>query len=167
MNRLDVLRQHVAILAQLRKGKPCMDSLLLTYGRVFEGAPCPEQYAGHPMKMCFKNCLMLMASSPELIYCEGYAMPEGIDFPIHHAWLLDEEGNVIDPTWTDPEGALYVGIPFDANYLFELAQRTGYANVFDNMQNASILKADPEEYLHPDFWPSSEPDAGAKGQLVL
>lgn len=155
MDRLTLLRAHVELMAQLREGKPCMDAMLLAHGRVFEGAACPADLSGKPAKQCFKNSLLLMLASPELIYCEGYGMPAEIDFPIHHAWLLDIDGNVVDPTWQNPEGALYVGLPFDPEYMMSLAKRTGYAHVFDNMENIGVFSAAPEEYLHPDFWPSA------------
>jgi hypothetical protein len=70
---------------------------------------------GYPLmepRACFRNCLLLAASSPSLLYGEGYAlMPHDGDQAIwiHHAWLIDPDRNAIDVTWPTP-GARYIGI---------------------------------------------------------
>lgn len=58
-----------------------------------------ELYGSRQMaKECFRNALM-MAQERSLDYVEGYALGHGI--PVHHAWCLDADGKVVDPTWRD------------------------------------------------------------------
>ncbi len=64
---------------------------------------------------CFDNAFRL-AKRQGYRYTEGYACgPASI--PVHHAWCLNAQNEVIDPTWSDhlAIGDEYVGvvIPFD------------------------------------------------------
>lgn len=52
------------------------------------------------LKECFRNAYRKAIDHPELTYVEGYATVNGL--PVHHAWLLDPDGNVQDPTWREP-----------------------------------------------------------------
>ncbi len=47
-------------------------------------------------RMCFKNAVRVAMVDKSLRYCEGLATAI---IPTEHAWLLDKDGVVIDPTW--------------------------------------------------------------------
>src|SRR5579864_9157327 len=80
----------------------------------------PQCRAGH----CFQNCANLAIACPQFAYVEGLALVETCSDErnawhstiwrpdlgqfsrlLCHAWLLDREGYVIDPTWS--EGGYY------------------------------------------------------------
>lgn len=86
---------------------------LLYHGRQWPTKPGNGVEMGAPQQ-CFKNAAVLaMVQSDEYIYCEGYAV--GFMLPVEHAWLIDKEGFVVDPTWKD--GTDYFGIAFKLSYL--------------------------------------------------
>jgi len=63
-------------------------------------------------KRCFANSQQVME---EVGLSKGWSYVEGLacstfGLPLHHAWLVDEEGLVLDPTWD--EGDFYLGVPF-------------------------------------------------------
>jgi len=72
-------------------------------------------HKGQP-KHCFYNAYRLAAASryqSRYTYVEGYAARL---IPVHHAWVIDRDGNVIDPTWNG-QGTAYFGIPFRTPYI--------------------------------------------------
>lgn len=79
-------------------------------GQVFEGAT----YLQHPHfstpKECFTNAIHILAEGLEgASYCEGYVVSPDVPILIHHAWIV-QEGRVIEPTLTEREGSVYMGI---------------------------------------------------------
>ena len=112
------VRDYLAILTHLQ---PLPDGyvyrgpadLVLQTGRAFAPAPLPRRYRRGVPKACFDNAYKL-AVRAGLRYCEGYAA--GL-LPVEHAWCVDADDQVVDPTWTgDRLGAVYLGIvvPLDA-----------------------------------------------------
>ena len=71
---------------------------------------------GEPRE-CYANAgrMALWQWDSRYLYCEGYAVPEGLHFPLEHAWLIDwRTGEVHDPTW--PDGVAYFGVVFQPEY---------------------------------------------------
>jgi hypothetical protein len=67
-------------------------------------------------KMCFYNSartvLGLTAFDPEgFHYAEGFAL-SGMGFWIHHGWIVNDSGLVIDRTWRNP-GERYIGVTIE------------------------------------------------------
>ncbi|WP_147268409.1 hypothetical protein [Spongiactinospora rosea] len=95
-------------------------ALVLEMGRWYRPAAFP---AGHsrrrgPAKACHRNAARLAAAVPGLCYIEGFAAPDlgdGQVLPVEHAWCADGEV-VVDPTWHDPPGRAYLGIPLTLAY---------------------------------------------------
>lgn len=53
------------------------------------------------LKECFRNAWLLAEANPgELTYVEGYATSLAV---CHHAWVIDPDGKVQDPTWRTPD----------------------------------------------------------------
>jgi len=75
-------------------------------------------------KECYANAARLALYNPEYIYVEGIASPEFMNFPILHAWCIDKNGNVVDPTWKTL-GSVYYGIPFSTDFLRQTILKTG------------------------------------------
>ncbi len=126
------LRQMVSFRRTL--GNPPKDlkywllhELVLAEGR-FMGtrSPLSEEYPRGRKRECFKNAYELTARNL-LGYCEGFAM--GV-IPVLHAWVVDRDGNVIDPTWAD--GAEYFGIEFKRDDVIRVALKTEYYGMMDN-----------------------------------
>jgi hypothetical protein len=64
---------------------------------------------------CYWNCQQLIKEHPELIYCEGYALAPDVSIAIRHAWLINAQFEVIEPTW-GANDSVYLGIPFSTSW---------------------------------------------------
>lgn len=58
-----------------------------------------------------------------LVYVEGFAAWESFDPPVHHAWVADADGRVIDPTWGYRSGGVYFGVPIVPRYIQKLLRQ--------------------------------------------
>ncbi|WP_414530487.1 hypothetical protein [Nodularia chucula] len=74
-----------------------IQSLLLANGIPFE-KQIKSPFKGEP-KSCFKNCYQALWNYPQLNYCEGFAINSNVSIAVSHAWLVNNDGEVIDPTW--------------------------------------------------------------------
>jgi hypothetical protein len=106
--------------------------LLLAYGLHF--MTDAHTYSGrrHESKACFNNCGSIMVSHPErnLRYAEGYAvLANAPPLPFRHAWLVDADGVVRDPTLRAAKPAIeYFGIIFTTDYYMKWrSERTNLA----------------------------------------
>jgi hypothetical protein len=94
----------------------CPEDFVLRHGEVWTPQPLPSAYSPGVPKRCFLNAALLVAGSEGLRYVEGYAVSDGVGLPIHHAWAVDAEGRVVDPTWS-VIGDAYLGVVFDIDRL--------------------------------------------------
>ena len=94
------------------------EELILSCGREMTFAPLPENIEPGLPKGCYYNCLQILNEHPELTYCEGYALADGLVLPVPHAWLINPRSEVVDPTW-DTAGA-YIGVTFNTDWLMSL-----------------------------------------------
>jgi hypothetical protein len=60
-------------------------------------------------KLGFANALWL-ALIYSYRYIEGYAITDEVRSPVHHAWNLNQDGNLVDSTWDG--GVAYLGVEF-------------------------------------------------------
>lgn len=77
---------------------------------------------------CYGNSLQYLASQPQtnkpLRYAEGYAVPRGGWCPpVQHAWLVDADSEVLDPTWKDSSNHVYFGLVFHTLFAFEMLEK--------------------------------------------
>lgn len=129
-------------------------NILIKHGRVW---PCDvSTIAPRPRRFmrqhCYYNAWQLALNEPrKYTYVEGYA-DMGL-MPISHAWVVDSEGNVLDPTWQDLEARKdYFGVPFRVQFLNRMATVTEYAGIFENisaMRFMANLVDQPEKWLAP------------------
>lgn len=101
------------------------------------GRPLPAEYERGEIKLCFMNAARLAWEDADLTYCEGYATT-GL-LPVHHAWCIDLDGLVVDPTWQydhdgyarDPTTWAYIGVSFPADTLNRALVETETWGVLD------------------------------------
>jgi hypothetical protein len=95
-------------------------NFILKHGRIFpRTGPSPSRYRmpEAQLKMCYQNAFTLaLRFHDELAYAEGVAIVGGIP-GTDHAWCVDLDGNVIDPTWKYDKTQGYQGVPFDLKYV--------------------------------------------------
>ncbi len=76
---------------------------------------------------------------------------------IAHAWLVNDRGEVIDPTWRDPQSfinPIYFGIVFDWEFVMAVAAKTEVYGVLDNdraIEYEFKRLGLPSNALHPKF----------------
>lgn len=131
--------------------------LILETGKPFLNRVEPPPFKGKP-KSCFENCLQGLWNYPELYYCEGFAVTDDVAIAASHAWLLNDEAEVIDPTWTGEmfAGCTYFGVVFDTEFVFDYANKTKHYGILDNdyMNKHQLLREGfPEGALHEKFHP--------------
>ena len=89
-----------------------LEEFVFHNGKVFTKKKEADEYG--KMKECYKNAFLLMLRKPSLYYCEGFALCEKLPLPVLHAWCVDKEGRVYDPTWKD--GTEYYGVVFNRKF---------------------------------------------------
>ena len=90
--------------------------LLLKYGQTFDASPLPDDIAVMQKRCCYLNSYTLAVEQPaRFTYFEGYAsMLRDNGCGNAHAWCVDREARVVDPTWanfTSDRPSAYLGLP--------------------------------------------------------
>lgn len=134
---LDDLRGYLSICAKMSGGKG-HEALVRKHGRMFEGSELLDPETRGPKGECFRNAL-LYALQNELYYCEGYAISI---VPMHHAWCLDADGNVVDTTWDEPERCVYAGLVMDPEQAMKIVQANGMYGLFYTKEFRPYLTGD-------------------------
>ena len=124
----------------------CFEDFVLANGREFKIEPGPVKFRMGEARQCFMNSFHLsqIPREPSLIYCEGFAM--GV-IPLLHAWCVDSNGNVYDPTW-NPIGTAYFGVPFDEKFVMKTALARRKFGLIDDWQDGFPLLLGGEDFLY-------------------
>jgi hypothetical protein len=82
-----------------------------------EGIDCkaqalPPRYKRRVPKRCFANTAQMLKRARGLTYVEGFVSSPRVPFPVHHAWAINADNEVIDTTLGEPELCAYVGVKF-------------------------------------------------------
>lgn len=110
---------------------PVAFGFLRQHGQQMPLSPLNARYKQRgKLGQCYVNSARASLYSG-LWYCEGYAVPGNCGIPLAHAWLCDEQGRAIDPTWRD--GTDYFGVPFTEQFRDEFNLRTGYHGILCNL----------------------------------
>ncbi len=146
------ITDYLRLIAALESGTRAFATFMLEHGGEWEPQAFPKQWypSGIPRR-CFGNAQDILFSrdgrQDGLIYVEGYACSGslGFAFPTHHAWLVDAEGRVLDPTWDDPEVSTYFGVPFNPDYVAGIVKSAGMpCSMIDNFHDRWELVRTPE-----------------------
>jgi hypothetical protein len=117
------ITDHLDQVAGLESGSRAFARFVLDHGIEWGSQPLPDCYEGGIPRRCFGNCQDILFSrqgrAEGLVYVEGYACSGLLSFafPTLHAWLVDPDGSVVDPTWEDPDTSTYFGVPFTPEYV--------------------------------------------------
>lgn len=98
---------------------PDVTRYVAAYGQEFKPSKLPPDVERGTPRECYKNASLLVMQRPDLTYAEGFARNKATgELTFQHAWAVDHEGNVVDPTWDNPEESQYFGVKYDrAAYL--------------------------------------------------
>jgi hypothetical protein len=112
-------------------GKNFYNEFMLKYGRDYQIGPETFKGPRATPKECYVNALMLALRNPTLTYVEGKVGVFGV--PIDHAWCVDENNIVVDPTIDNNDGRVldYYGVPFRTAYVHAAATRNKLCCVLD------------------------------------
>lgn len=162
MNQLErltgLLREKAEGFEQSHPQNPCKykstQALVLAYGIPFS-KQVKSKLRGE-VNSCYKNCYQLVGPNKNLHYCEGYATSNELDMAVPHAWLVDETGAVVEPTWTnlEMEEVAYYGVVLTRSFLRQMALKTKvYGVLEEDYRFGHLLKKEgfPPGALHPLF----------------
>lgn len=113
-------------------------ALCLRHGKYWGPSEASAVDLRDPPRRCFENAALRALRDETLSYVEGYACTEVLPLPIHHAWLVDPQGRVLDPTW-ESLGS-YLGLVFPTRSVLRLAQEKGTWGVLTGRVPESVLK---------------------------
>jgi len=133
-----MLADHGASMAKLHPQAGRLERVVAAVGSPCWSQPLPRPYRPMPPKQCFTNAARLVGRYPKLTYVEGFAVRESIGFPMHHAWAVDADRNVIDPTWNAPEDCAYWGVPFDRENWERWSVRPMSWSLFDSGRGMNV-----------------------------
>ena len=103
---------------------------MLRHGRAFAPAPLPGDYRRGTPTYCFANAGALAKKKlSRLTYVEGYATAI---IPVLHAWCVDPDGGVVDPTWDDGVGVAYFGVAFATDFVRRRQNRAKGLSLLDD-----------------------------------
>lgn len=114
-----------------------VEEIVLKIGQFDIVRPLPKNIKRGKMGLCFQNAFRLMERG--FIYVEGIAVPERINFPVHHSWCVDQFNNVLDPTWND--GIAYLGIHLDKMFVYERILRRRKYGIFGNLEARDLYES--------------------------
>ncbi len=121
---VEYLEKYIELVKTLNYKNISIEEFIFINGKEFSqrGKVNEEDYG--EMKMCYKNAFFLMIESGDLFYCEGFASFSGLPLPVLHAWCVDKEGRVYDPTWKDG-GDEYYGVAFNRKFAYSRILKNG------------------------------------------
>lgn len=116
------------------------DDFVLLYGHSFT-LVVPDDLERGELGNCYENaaryCLDLNSQerfSGEFHYC---AVSPNLPIPIPHAWVVDNYGHAIDPTWNYPE-VTYFGVPWLCDNAWARMVKVGRFGIIQNDWHPSV-----------------------------
>lgn len=154
----NIVKDHLAQVNTIMKGAHGFSTFFLTYGKEFKVNFRKSFKEKGEKGLCYMNAFNLMHdSSGELTYVEGMASIFGV--PLDHAWCVDSNGLVHDPTWNrftlkgesiKQKDVDYFGVPFKSEFVIDTVVKRGFYGVIDNPQDGFPLLrglVNKEEFL--------------------
>lgn len=125
-------------------GRQSVDSYMLEHGRGF--ATDADSYMGGTPHECFKNSTLAVMARDDFTYVEGYVDVHGV--PIHHAWAVNTDGIVRDPTIRDGKGIRgYFGVPIKRDYMMRAVLEAKVYGVLTHNQTRRLAATDPADVV--------------------
>ena len=128
----------VATLQPPRQGMTSPQQLMLDHGQTFHATPRTQDGPKDPAHECYANAGR-RALLGQGTYVEGYISVQGV--PIEHAWLVDKQGRVKDPTIRGNDVDTYFGIPITNDYLRSTVMKTKVWGVLGGMYNRDLYES--------------------------
>lgn len=139
---------------------PTFEGYLLENARFFGPRLVkPEEIEWGEPKQCFYNSAyhifddLLTRRQGQWAYAEGIAASADLGIAIHHGWLVNEAGEVLDLTWRDGRGdTAYFGVAFSHGYVADTIAETHVWGVFcpGEMYNRALISGeDGDVVFHP------------------
>ncbi|NTF17125.1 hypothetical protein G6L37_01605 [Agrobacterium rubi] len=145
------ITDYLGQIARLESSSRAFANFILDHGYEWEPQGFHGGYSAGVPRRCFGNAQDILfregGQDDGLIYVEGYACSGSLSFafPTHHAWLVDPEGRVVDPTWEDPEASTYFGVPFQPEYVRRTIRSAGMpCSMIDNFHDRWELITNPD-----------------------
>ena len=139
------------------------EALVAKHGRAFNKIiPRPAGMRKGRDGYCYKNAYDVMRKYPgEYYYCEGFAASANSTFYCLHAWVINKDCEVVDPTWK--AGGTYFGVVFKFSHVMQSMAKVGrFQGVLDGLyysENFSLLRKTSGAFrkiiLNPDKLPRS------------
>jgi hypothetical protein len=124
-------KKYVTLMVETFKDRtPLMYQVLHEKGQEFNRMPVKLTQLG-PRRKCYMNAYRLSMQYANLRYVEGVATTTDLNLPMEHAWCVDDDGNVYDPTWDN--GADYFGMAIKMDSLVECMRKTGVYGFFNDL----------------------------------
>ena len=129
------LAKYLTLVAAMRDG-PGLEQWLLDHGQygIVEPSPPAREWPATTPQACYENALIAAMQWDDLTYVEGYVMPDH-GFPIHHAWLVDSDGRVLDPTLDYQADWVYFGVPLTTEHIVAVSFETGRSGPYTDGLN--------------------------------
>lgn len=124
-----IIRSHLEWLSDARYSYDPA-AILLEFGREMSVSKKPPRWLRlGPAKGCYSNSAHYALNRTDVTYVEGYAIDlVGPAIPIEHAWLVSQDGKVIDPTWSRSADYFYFGIAFKSAAVAQMITEDGAPN---------------------------------------
>lgn len=159
------IENYISLLAGMDAQAP-FGQFMLDYGSYHVAAPLPARMKSLMPTRCYSNAQRAVVSAVSagrkpLTYAEGYACSGGlaVSVPMQHAWLIDDEGRVVDQTWRSPETSTYFGVTFTTEYVMAKAEEHGrvYDSLLDDRRDRWRLLNDPSVAAAAIIRPGRDP----------
>jgi len=134
MSEITTIKQHLESRIEFLRSKGinhcgingyfCIMDFILQHGREWNpGTVCWAK----GRRDCFRHASKAALRNRDYTYVEGFA---ALLIPVHHAWLVDKNGNVIETTWP-MMGSGYYGIPFRADWVRTQQRESDCLSIID------------------------------------
>lgn len=139
--------------------------LILESGIDFEPRAKPAEVEAGTPRCCFANAFRLASADSTLRYVEGFGNhPKTLGQALPHAWCIDADDKVIDPTWctetTFPSALRGIELPLELVCEYaEDGSRGAISGMTDDERLADLLAAtgvEWEEIPSPPYVPWSD-----------
>lgn len=123
------IRESLMQIDEMTNGKS-LESFILRNGKEYNPKSLPKGVKMGRAQECYANAARLAWSNPgKYTYVEGFVFLDIAPLAISHAWVVDNEGNVIDNTFKTP-GKQYFGVPVNYSDLNETLVENEVFGVF-------------------------------------